>query len=237
MKTILITFVGKEPYRGSPNEPFRLGTLEVIQSPMKASKQSIGLSLQPEEYDNIIVISGSFFVTRLLEIGIVPGTSFIAVALSDVIADQLIEKSLEFERRIDQFMVTDLNYEMFAELLRKASDRADIHACKLEDSVKDAYFSYFDIDPETLDSEAKVTLRAESSRGEIGVVSMVPAKNLESLMLAAAQFQEMAETLNVVGYRLKVFLHPINAEGQIGLETLYEYEKKAKISETDGITD
>jgi len=228
MKTIMAMYTGNEPQIGKSNQPFYFGEVPIVQSPIQTVKQAIELAREPILHNYIIQTSGGFFVTPQFAVGIMPGTSFMIVAIKDEVADTLLAG-------VDGYMVKQIDYVTYQRVLVQASREADIKASSFVDAIENAYLRFFAIDIEDLNSvHDRIQIVAQTPETmfdqydcglSLSINRMLPAFSLERILAAVAYFQEIAKELKVYEYSITVFLHTQDDDGEQTKATLYHEEK------------
>lgn len=229
--------MGGEPAIGKANQPFYFGEVPIVKSAVQATKQMIELAREPQLHDYVVLTSGSFFVTPLFEIGILPGTSFLIYALADSVADPLLAG-------VDGYFVNEIDYETYRRVIVNASNEADKKACALGEAVEQAYLNFFGIKLDELKPDDRIELEAEIpdndgydlDQGFVEIFNVnrcLPALCLERILAAAAMYQDMAKELKIEAYKITVSLHAKveNTKDEWTTSILYSYEAKKETNE------
>jgi hypothetical protein len=233
MKTIMAMYTGNEPQIGKSNQPFYFGEVPIVQSPIQATKIAIELSREPQLHKYVVLTSGNFFVTSQLEIGILPGTSFVIYALDDKVADPLIAG-------VDNYFVKEIDYETFSRIVVEASNDADKKACALGEAVEHAYLRFFGIDIAKLAPTDRIQITAHSQEYadqydcglSLELDRLLPALDYERVLAAAAMYQDIAKELKIEVYTMVIFLHTTDKAGEPCTVTLYSYAAKKETDES-----
>jgi hypothetical protein len=233
MKTIMAMYTGNEPQIGKLNQPFYFGEVPIVQSPIQTVKQAIELAREPILHDYVIRTSGGFFVTPQFAVGIMPGTSFVIVALNDEVADPLLAG-------VDGYMVKEIDYDTYQRVLVQASKEADAKACEAGDAVEHGYFRYFGIDIAKLAPTDRIQITAHSQEYadqydcglSLELDRYLPALDYERILAAAAMYQDIAKELKIGSYTIVVYLHTTDKAGEPCTVTLYSYAAKKETDES-----
>ena len=238
MKTIMMLYIGEAPLVGEPNKGFFVEGLSVF-DPLVAidgDSQELQVSNEPLPAKNVLRTSGSVFLTTGLAIGIMPGTSFVIWGIDDELAIPLL-------KGVEGFMIKELDYETFRNVLIKASKAADVNAAIVAEKVELAYFHYFGINIEMLEPNDQIQLVARSERvaiveatdgysGAFVFDRVFPSGDLESVLTAAATIEDLAKELNISQYEIMIFLHTKDKDDQPRAIVIYENSRTKETDET-----
>lgn len=199
MKTLMVLYNGEGPLLGEANTGFYINGFQLYEPLVKIDdNKEVKIANEAPIADRVIRVTGSTFFTRNLEIGIMPGACFAIWGLDD-------ETALRLLRGINDFMITEIDYATFRNVLERASKNADEVACNLGEQVEHAYFSFFGIDPDRFKPEDQIQIVAWS-KCVFNIDRIVAATELESTLLAATMIEELAKELGVERYTIQIFL-------------------------------
>lgn len=241
MKTIMVLYIGEVPLVGEPNKGFFVEGLSVC-DPLVAidgDSQELQVSNEPLPAKNVLQTSGSVFLTTALAIGIMPGTSFVIWGIDDELAIPLL-------KGVEGFMIKELDYETFRNVLVKASKNADVKAAIVGEKVELAYFHYFGINIESLEPTDQIQLIARSEsvaivnaelfphgyNGAFEFDRVFPSGDLESVLTAAATIEDLAKELNISQYEIVISLHTKDKDDQPRAIVIYENSRTRETDET-----